>query len=68
MSNIGELRTLLKLKEMRLKHNLTMKELASILNVTTKTIYHYESGKRGVKLDVIIKLAELYECNISDLV
>lgn len=58
---------MLKLKEMRIKNNLSVDEVAKFLNVSTMAVYNYESGKRGVKLEIIKKLVELYGCSVTDL-
>jgi transcriptional regulator with XRE-family HTH domain len=50
-----------KLKEVRLKNNLSLKEAAEKLNLTSATLSRYESGKiKEVPLEVLKKMGELY--------
>lgn len=46
-----------KLKELRLKHNLTQEQLAELIEVHPKTYKNYEEGKTLPRIAVIRKLA-----------
>lgn len=50
-----------KIKELRLKNNLTQKELASFLNLTPKMISFYELGERTPPMDIVLKLADYFK-------
>ncbi len=56
------------LREIRIKHNLTQKELANKLGILERTISYWESGKRECDLDTLIRLADLFNVSIDDLV
>lgn len=52
-----------KIKEMRLKNNLTLLAVAEHLGVKEATAQRYESGAiKNIKYEVILKLAELFKC------
>lgn len=56
-----------KIKEFRLKRNLTQKELAKIVNVGDTTIANYEKGFRSPKKDTMFDLANAFNISIDDL-
>lgn len=50
-----------KLKEVRLKNNLSLKEAAEKLNLTSATLSRYENGKiKEVPIEILKKMGELY--------
>ena len=53
----------MRLKDLRVKHNLTQREVANILNITSSTYSKYENGKLVLIFSKLIALANLY--NIS---
>ncbi|MBQ2717974.1 MAG: helix-turn-helix transcriptional regulator [Clostridia bacterium] len=50
----------MKLKELREEHNLKQTDLANFLNIKQNTYSQYESEKRQLPIDVLIKLAKFY--------
>ena len=42
---------------------MTQKELAKILNISQRTLSHYELGTRDVPTQVLIALADFYKCS-----
>ena len=50
----------LKIKSLRIKRNLTQKQLACIAGVAASTIYSYESGNRYPSYGVLINLARIF--------
>ena len=56
-----------KIKEFRLKRNLTQKELAKLVNVGDTTIANYEKGFRSPKKDTMFDLANAFNVSIDDL-
>lgn len=54
------------LKFYRLKNNMTMKELASLVGVSPMTISYYESGERRPGMDTIKALAEVLNVRVTD--
>lgn len=53
------------LKEKRNEKNLTQKEVADYLNISQQAYAHYESGKRLIDIDKLIKLADLYQISLD---
>jgi transcriptional regulator with XRE-family HTH domain len=45
-------------QERRMKH-VTQKEIADMLNITTSTLWRYETRQRDISLDLAIKYAEI---------
>ena len=58
---------MLKLKEIRQNKGLTQENLAKILNVSQQAIARYESGKRQLDPEQIIKLSLALEVTPNDL-
>ena len=56
-----------KIKEFRLKRNLTQKELAKLVSVGDTTIANYEKGFRSPKKDTMFDLANAFNISIDDL-
>lgn len=52
-----------KLKQLRIQHNLKMKELGDRINVSESAISQYEAGKRKPDYDTLLKLADIF--NVS---
>ena len=52
-----------KLKDLRIDNDLYQKEVTSILKITRQQYSLYESGKRDIPIDLLIKLADFY--NVS---
>lgn len=50
----------MKLKELREYHNLKQLDVAEYLNVKQNTYSQYESEKRQLPIDVLIKLSKFY--------
>ena len=57
-----------RLKELRNEKGLTQKELAKKIASTDKSIWAYENNVAMPPLDVLLKLADVFECSIDYLV
>ncbi len=57
----------MRLKEMRLKANMTQTELSYKLNVGQNTISQWETGERTPRAEKLIQLAEVLNCTIDEL-
>lgn len=55
------------LKEARIDKGLTQEEAADRIGVTRQAVSAYESGKRQPGIDMLMKLAEVYEVSIENL-
>ncbi len=52
-----------RIRNLREDNDLTQTELASKLNVSQRTYSHYESGSRKLPLDILVSLADYYNCS-----
>ena len=57
-----------RLKKLRTDKNMTQEELANILYVSCKTVSSWEMNRTEPSMDIIIKLADLFECYYSYLI
>jgi len=55
------------LKSLREEKGITQVELAKILNVSYKTISHYETGVSEPPISIIIKLKNFFNCEYEEL-
>ena len=56
------------LKEMRLKHNYTQKQLAKEFGCDESTISYYENGKRKITVEILQKYCKIFNCTLDELV
>ncbi len=52
-----------RIKDLRIDHDLYQKQIANLLKITRQQYGLYESGKRDIPVDLLIKLADFY--NVS---
>ena len=57
-----------RIQDLRIDNDLTIKELSSILGIHRDVYSRYERGVRDFPIDILIKLAEYYNCSIDYLV
>ena len=57
-----------RIQDMRIDHDITIKELSSTLNLHRDVYSRYERGVRDFPIDILIKLADFYNCSIDYLV
>ena len=55
------------LKLARIKKNLTQKQLAELVGVSSSSINRIETGKQILKIDMLNKLAEILEIPVNEL-
>ena len=53
---------------LRKKKNMTQEELAKLLNLSTTGYSYYEQGKREPNIDILCKLADLYNVSLDYLI
>ena len=51
----------MKLKELREENGVSQKEIAQYLNIKQNTYSQYETGKRQLPIETLIKIAEYYK-------
>ena len=52
-----------KIEDMRVDHDLSIKEIASILDCHRDVYSRYEKGTRDIPVEYLIRLAKLYDCS-----
>ena len=52
-----------RIKDLRIDNDLYQKQIANLLKITRQQYGLYESGKRDIPIDLLIKLADFY--NVS---
>ncbi len=57
-----------RLKQLRLSLNLTQKDMAELLGITTRGYRNYELGAREPELSTLIKLADRFHVSLDWLV
>ena len=55
----------MRLKDLREDNDYTQSYVASVLNCKQNSYQQYESGKRQIPIDGLIRLAELYDTSID---
>ena len=55
----------MRLKDLREDKDLTQSTIASYLNCEQNTYHQYESGKKHISLDLLIKLALFYNTSVD---
>ena len=51
----------------RLKSGKTVAQVMAAMNVTDAAVYQWETGVSKPRTDKLIRLAELYECTVDEL-
>ena len=60
--------TFQRIQDLRLEHNLTIKDISDILHLHRDVYSRYEKGLRDVPIGVLIRLADYYNCSLDYLV
>lgn len=55
----------MRLRDMREDMDLTQTELAESLHIKQNTYSQYENGQRGVPIDILIKLSEIFNTSVD---
>ena len=56
-----------KLKQLRVKHNLTQQQLGELLGYKNNSICQIENGKRNMSIEKVVELAKLFDISIDEL-
>lgn len=57
-----------RIQDLRIDNDITIKELSSTLGIHRDVYSRYERGVRDFPIDILIKLADFYNCSIDYLV
>lgn len=53
------------IKDLREDHDLLQEDLAKILHISQRSYSHYENGTRKIPPDILIALADYYNCSVD---
>lgn len=56
------------IRKLRLKRGLLQKQLASLVGVKRVTVTQWEAGRSSPRTQLLPKLAEVLNCDLSDLI
>ena len=59
---------MLRMKELRTEKGVYQKDLARLLNLANQTISGYETGRSEPSIEVLIQMADYFQCSIDELV
>lgn len=57
-----------RLRNLREDKDMTQAEMGAYLHISQRSYAHFEAGTRGVPVEVLIALADLYQVNLDYLV
>lgn len=57
----------MRLKEIRIKNEITQEELSKKLDVGQNTVSQWETGERMPRADKLLQLAEILGCTVDEL-
>lgn len=57
-----------RIEDLRIDSDLTQKQISEVLHISQRSYSHYETGTRGIPVDILIKLADYYGTTIDYLV
>jgi len=52
-----------RIRNLREDSDLTQEEFAKKLNISQRTLSYYESGTRNIPIDVLIRIADYFNCS-----
>lgn len=56
------------IRRLRKEKGLTQKQLAHLVDVTDAQISLIESGKRSPSFEVLLKMGEVFDCSVDDII
>ena len=57
-----------RLKNLREDADMTQAEVGAYLHISQRSYAHFEAGTRGVPIEILVALADLYQVNLDYLV
>ena len=63
--NEGWKKEMIKLKDLRKSHNLTLKELASQIEISYQALSNYENSNRQPDYETLIRLADFFNVSVD---
>lgn len=57
-----------RIQDLRVDSDLSQRQLGEILHISQRSYSHYETGSRGIPIEMLIRLADYYDTTIAYLV
>lgn len=57
-----------RLQDLRVDSDLSQKQISEVLHISQRSYSHYETGSRGIPIEMLIRLADYYNTSIDYLV
>ena len=57
-----------RIQDLRNDSDLSQKQISEILHISQRSYSHYETGSRGIPIEMLIRLADYYNTSIEYLV
>lgn len=54
-----------RIKDLREDRDLTQKDMSKILHISQVSYSYYEIGKRGIPIEILIKIADYFDVSID---
>ena len=57
-----------RIQDLRTDADMSQKQLSEILHISQRSYSHYETGSRGIPVEMLIRLANYYDISVDYLV
>lgn len=57
-----------RIQDLRVDSDLSQKQISEILHISQRSYSHYETGSRGIPVEMLIRLADYYHTSVDYLV
>lgn len=57
-----------RIEDLRIDSDLSQKQISEVLHISQRSYSHYETGTRGIPVEILIQLADYYNTTIDYLV
>ena len=57
-----------RIEDLRVDSDLSQKQISEILHISQRSYSHYETGTRGIPVEMLIRLADYHDTSIDYLV
>ena len=57
-----------RIQDLRVDSDLSQRQLGEMLHISQRAYSHYETGSRGIPIEMLIRLADYYDTTIDYLV
>lgn len=54
-----------RIQDLRVDSDLSQKQLSDILHISQRSYSHYETGSRGIPIEMLIRLADYYDISVD---